>query len=34
MTVPLIVLTIVSVIMGLFPDALLEIMNGAIAGII
>ena len=34
MTIPLIVLTIVSVIMGLFPDALLDIMNGAIAGIV
>ena len=33
MTVPLIVLTVVSVIMGLFPDAMLDIMYGAITGI-
>ncbi len=33
MTVPLVILAVVSVIMGLFPDALLDIMYNAIAGI-
>ena len=33
MTVPLVLLTVVSVLMGLFPETLLNIMYGAIAGI-